>query len=302
MSALVVVIVARRILPWLVYPALSGASVAAFVALVRCAVPLGIALVAATGGVAAALVLLERWMPYRRAWQAPRGDRLTDVGHMVSSNAALELVRAASYGPLIALGSRFARSIGAPEPSRGLWPHSLPIAAQCVLALVLLELGGYWSHRLQHSVPQLWRLHAPHHSAPRLYFLTGVRNHAGDVVLSGVLGLLPLTALGVSDLVLGVVATFAGAHFMLQHANVDVRLGRANWLISGPEIHRWHHSPRIEDTLCNYGGILLIWDGVFRTRRSPPRDRELPSDLGLLDTPSYPLDLWGQLTAPFLRR
>ncbi|WP_422822321.1 sterol desaturase family protein [Vreelandella nanhaiensis] len=32
-------------------------------------------------------------------------------------------------------------------------------------------------HRASHRIGWLWRLHAPHHSAERLYWLNGKRRH-----------------------------------------------------------------------------------------------------------------------------
>ena len=44
--------------------------------------------------------------------------------------------------------------------------------ASIALVLIVGELPGYWvSSRLEHEREGLWRFHAVHHSAPRLYWL-----------------------------------------------------------------------------------------------------------------------------------
>jgi sterol desaturase/sphingolipid hydroxylase (fatty acid hydroxylase superfamily) len=42
----------------------------------------------------------------------------------------------------------------------------------------------------------LWRFHATHHSAPRLYWLNASRFHFVDIALNNVAAFVPLVALG----------------------------------------------------------------------------------------------------------
>ena len=62
------------------------------------------------------------------------------------------------------------------------------LLAQLPLALVVAELVEYSFHRLMHEVPWLWRFHATHHSAPRLYWLNAARFHPIDLFLVGANG------------------------------------------------------------------------------------------------------------------
>ena len=86
---------------------------------------------------------------------------------------------------------------------------------------------------------------------------------------------------------------------MFQHSNIDVRLGWLNYLVSGPEVHRWHHSKLIAESNNNYAHSFVVWDLIFGTYFRP-RDRQVDS-LGLLD-PHYPKGFWRQLGAPFRRK
>ncbi len=95
-----------------------------------------------------------------------------------------------------------------------------------------------------HEIPWLWRFHAPHHSANRLYWFNALRFHPLDILLVGPVKLLPLVALGADGDVLALVLIFSAVHGVYQHANLPCRLGPLNWIFSMAELHRWHHSPR----------------------------------------------------------
>jgi sterol desaturase/sphingolipid hydroxylase (fatty acid hydroxylase superfamily) len=161
-------------------------------------------------------------------------------------------------------------------------------------------LFGYWIHRAQHGLPMLWRLHAVHHSAPRVYWLNQARSHPLESLLDG-LSIVPLLVLGAPERTLLVFTAFSGMHLLLQHANIDLRMGPFNWLFSLSEAHRWHHSRTRGEADANFGGVLLVWDVVFRTY-AIPRDREPPADPGIADRPDFPTGYLGQLAAPFRRK
>ena len=55
---------------------------------------------------------------------------------------------------------------------------------------------------------------------------------------------------------------------MLQHANVDLRSGWLNRVLSSNEVHRWHHSSRAAEANCNFGSALLLFDHLFGTYRA----------------------------------
>jgi sterol desaturase/sphingolipid hydroxylase (fatty acid hydroxylase superfamily) len=79
---------------------------------------------------------------------------------------------------------------------------------------------------------------------------------------------------------------------------VDVRLGPLNWIFSGPDLHRWHHSSVIEESNKNYGATLIFWDILFGTRFLP-KDRRTPAILGIPQIPTFPKTFLGQLWVPF---
>ena len=108
---------------------------------------------------------------------------------------------------------------------------------------------------------------------------------------------LPFVVLGVSPEVLALYFVFYGLNGFFQHCNIEMRMGFLNYIISGPELHRWHHSKFGEESNNNYGNNLIIWDLLFGTWFLPS-DREV-GDLGLINR-NYPLGFMHQLGTPFV--
>jgi len=187
-------------------------------------------------------------------------------------------------------------------------PHSLhaavaawPLWLRVLVGLVVGEIGFYWGHRWCHEIPLLWRFHSIHHSVERLYFLASARAHPLDNVFIRLCGLIPACILGVASpltasgglvsLLIVLVATMWG--FFI-HANLRLRLGPLEWLISTPAFHHWHH------TLAapldrNYASMLPCMDLIFGTFYLP-RD-QLPSAYGI--AAKLPDAFGGQLVYPF---
>jgi sterol desaturase/sphingolipid hydroxylase (fatty acid hydroxylase superfamily) len=245
--------------------------------------------------VAAALIVLaaERVAPHRRAWNRSHGDVLVDLAHVVS-------VTLASFATTALVPFALAPLAGALAPLGGarLWPTHWPLLAQLPLALIAAELFQYWSHRLSHEWQPLWRLHATHHSAPRLYFLNAARFHPLDIAIDTSAGLVPLVLLGCPAPVQALFALFTGVFGYLQHANVSVRLGPLNYVFSMAELHRWHHARELREANTNYGSNLIVWDLLFGTFFWP-RDREPPRAIGLPGLSAFPRTYWAQLASPW---
>jgi ornithine lipid hydroxylase len=283
----------RGVASWVVFPVVMAGTIAAAVALIP---SLGAprAVVVTQTGAAVCIILSEIFLPHRRAWKRSHGDVRTDLIHAaVSGIGTTQLAR-----PLVNLVVAGFASWLAARVGGALWPVGWPLALQLCLALVVAELPQYWLHRVQHEHPALWRFHAVHHSAPRLYWLNAARFHPIDLLLLYVVGYVPLVALGCPQDVIFLFALFDSVFGMLQHANIQVRLGALNRLFSMAEPHRWHHSRTLTEANSNYGSNLLVWDLVFGTYFLPT-DRTPPRDIGIADMPDFPQGYLAQLAAPF---
>lgn len=240
------------------------------------------------------IALLERWLPYREDWLRSHDDLRTDLLNLLVNNGLIEKLMSTGLAILLAGSSvSLSRWLGFSS-----WPHQWPLAAQLLLMAVLAEFGSYWYHYFAHKLPRLWRFHAVHHSPQRLYFLNAPRFHPVDRALSYVFEIAPFVLLGTNPECFALFFVYNAIVGLLQHCNIDLRLGPLNYVFSLAELHRWHHSRRPEESDRNFGSNLILWDLLFGTYFHP-RDRQV-EDIGVLN-PDYPQHYLGQLAAPFAR-
>ena len=245
-----------------------------------------------TGAVVLSLLVLERVHPYQEEWLHSHGDVRTDLIHNLVNFWIPEVYTVAFVGGLTAAASWLSNAVGA-----DLWPSQWPLFAQLLLALLIGEVGTYWIHRLMHEHEFLWRFHAAHHSAPRLYWLNAGRFHPIDLFAQQFLAVTPLVLLGADTRVIALHTLFTAVHGMFQHANLDIRLGPLNWFFSMAELHRWHHSKHLEEANTNYGANIILWDIVFGSRFLPS-DRLPPKEIGIEALPEFPRGYWAHLLSP----
>ena len=239
-----------------------------------------------------AIAILERLLPYRRDWLQGHGDLRTDLLNLLVNNGLIEKLMATGLAIVLAGGSDWLSA----RLGFSSWPHHWPLLAQLLLMAVLAEFGSYWYHYMAHKTPWLWRFHAVHHSPHRLYFLNAPRFHPVDRGLSYLFEIAPFVLLGTNAECFALFFAYNAIVGLLQHCNIDLRLGPLNYLFSLAELHRWHHSKRIEESDTNFGSNLIIWDLVFGTYFHP-RDRHV-AEIGVLN-PDYPETYLGQVAAPF---
>jgi sterol desaturase/sphingolipid hydroxylase (fatty acid hydroxylase superfamily) len=277
----------------LVYPTLLIGSLLALAALLGAGMSLAVAPYAAAAGAGALLLVVERLLPYRRDWRPAAADLVDDSLFLLLVQLALPL----GLMWLTAWGVQ--RALGGAGIVLDLWPHHWPIAAQLVAKIVLGDFLRYWLHRAAHTWTPLWRLHAVHHQPEKLYTTNVFRFHPAEKTLQFLCDTLPFVLLGIGPDVLAYYFVFYSVSGLLQHCDCDIRLGWLNYLVSGPEVHRWHHSRRVEQSNNNYAHSFVVWDLVFGTYFRP-RGAEVDR-LGLLAR-DYPRRFMSQLGAPFLHR
>lgn len=279
---------------WTIFPSVLGGAVGFTIWQMGRGVDPAVAFVGPTVAAYFLLMGLERWLPFRHSWRRSRGDVSVDLGHLVVSGVlTVELLRPLMLALGIAVGGWLSAALGG-----GLWPGDWPLVAQLVLALLVGEFFMYWVHRLAHSWDFLWRFHAVHHSAPRLYFLNAVRFHPIDLAISGYAPFVPLVILGADARVLALFVLVSAVHGLFQHTNLPIRCGPLNWFFSMAELHRWHHSRVLEEANSNFGQNLIVWDIIYGTRFLP-KDREPPAEIGITDMPAFPMSYLAQLASPF---
>jgi sterol desaturase/sphingolipid hydroxylase (fatty acid hydroxylase superfamily) len=271
-----------------IYPVVAGVAVSLMVLLVAGGVPYWRVAPPVLVGAALAVTLLERWRPHAVVWQRDHGDLRTDLAHLAGNVA-------------VSQGATLAYAIVHDAGWLGdLWPTSVPFWLQLLAGLVIVDLGLYAVHRASHGVGWLWRLHAIHHSALRVYWINGQRRHLLHEVLEGLPGLVVLGLLGAPPAVVGCAFATVTIHLLFQHGNIDYRAGWLRHVFAVAELHRWHHQRHWQDVQGNYGAVFSIWDRVFGT--ALPQTGDAPLDVGMDDEPDLPADWRGQLIWPFRRR
>ncbi len=148
-----------------------------------------------------------------------------------------------------------------------------PIAIRVMVGFLVVDFVDWWSHRLRHRVPVLWRFHTIHHSAPHMNFWASLRSHPVDVIVGSTVLAIPFLIVQESAMVFGLVAATRTVLFYFHHSNIKVRLGRVDALVVTPQWHRLHHSTLEEHYDSNFGATLTIWDRMFGTALVPgPED------------------------------
>ena len=163
------------------------------------------------------------------------------------------------------------------------WLHVPPVAA-FVIALLVLDLAIYAQHVLFHAVPVLWRLHRMHHADLDFDVTTALRFHPVEILLSMALKIALVAALGAPAAAVLVFEVVLNAAAMFNHANARLPLwldGALRLVLVTPDMHRVHHSTRIEETNSNFGFNLPWWDRLFGTYRAAPRAGQEGMTIGL---------------------
>ena len=275
----------------LTYPVVTTVACVCFAVMAEFEVPVLIAAYGAVLIALAAIVASEWEWPFRPSWHPDRQALTSDTTFAITVQMALPT--ALSIGAALAISNL---ANGSKPGLRDLWPHSLPAPVQVVLMVLVADLFRYPLHRAMHASPTLWRLHAVHHSPERLYWLNVGRFHPLEKSFQWMLDALPFVIVGVSDQVLAGYFVFYAVNGFFQHSNCDVELGPLNYVISGPELHRWHHSLDSEESNANYGNNVIIWDVLFGTRVLP-----MGRDVDRLGNrvPDYPQGFVDSLRRPF---
>ena len=220
---------------------------------------------AAFSGVLAAMALWELIAPRRRQ-QIGRGMRWpANLGIVAIDTVIVRLVF-----PAAAVGV----AVLAEEAGWGLFhAASAPAWLAVIASLVLLDLAIYLQHVLFHAVPVLWRLHRMHHADLEFDVTTGVRFHPVEILISMVIKLGVIAALGTPALAVLVFEVLLNATSMFNHGNVRLGAGTdriLRMLVVTPEMHRVHHSVVARETNSNFGFNFPWWDRLFGTYRAQP--------------------------------
>ncbi|SNB46908.1 sterol desaturase family protein [Geobacter sp. DSM 9736] len=220
-------------------------------------------------GTLATVVFFEMKRPLRKSRQSKASRDTRNVFMSLTTAATIALTEKPVTAPLSRMVER--HGIGLLKLRR------LPVWADLLLSVVLLDYTLYIWHYLTHKVPFLWRFHLAHHVDLDLDASTALRFHAGEMLLSVPWRTAQVAVIGVSPLGLALWQTLTLMEIMFHHSNtrlpfdVERRLCR---VIVTPRMHGIHHSIVQDETDSNWSTIFSWPDYLHRTiRLNVPQDR-----------------------------
>jgi len=223
-----------------------------------------------------AVVYWEHRSP-RRSLSTPKKARwISNLSFTVGNPALIRLVF-----PVLAIDT----ALIAQQRSWGLlnildWP----LWAEFILGVAILDLVVYLQHVMFHAVPLLWRLHMMHHADLDYDLTTGLRFHPIEMVLSMVLKMTVIVALGAPVAAVLTFEVLLNGMAMFNHGNIAIPTAIDKWLrylVVTPDMHRVHHSVIIRETNSNYGFNLSVWDRLFGTYCDQPQKGHTAMTIGL---------------------
>ena len=217
------------------------------------------------------IICLERLRPY------DRGQKLFREGFFLDF-FWYTLIQSYALGWIISLLIRFI------DHSTGLTRLALvsnwPVWVQLAFFWVTHDFYIYWFHRLQHNSRLLWRIHEAHHSGADVDWLSGSRSHAFEILINQTIEYAPIVLLGAHPDVALMKGLLDATWGMYIHSNIDVRSGWLQYVLNGPEMHRWHHSRIYRGNGFNFATKIAIWDWLFGTAHLPKDEKPIGYGLG----------------------
>ncbi|MGR5131748.1 sterol desaturase family protein [Vibrio alfacsensis] len=216
----------------------------------------------------AVLLLCTIWenkLP-RRSLTVPRWFRWINNLSLVALNSVTIVLLL----PIVA----FQAAVIASNRQWGLFHQlSLPDWLIIVLAIILLDLIIYLQHLAFHRFKPLWKIHRMHHADLDVDVTTSTRFHPIEIILSMVVKVAAVFALGISPVAIVIFEIVLNASAMFNHSNAKLPLSIDAILrkfIVTPDMHRVHHSIIVKETHSNFGFFLSVWDRWFNTYRAQP--------------------------------
>jgi sterol desaturase/sphingolipid hydroxylase (fatty acid hydroxylase superfamily) len=174
------------------------------------------------------------------------------------------LVVLALWLPISALMLSALIGIVATRPLLRIGDLSHIYALQAAGVIMVAEFVAYWIHRIEHTYSALWRVHAPHHAARDVNWMTSFRFHPVDAALQQIAPSLAAVAMGFAPVALAPYLVLVGVVTLFAHCNLATC--GPTWLdriIATPRYHRSHHEQ--ERSGSNFAVSMPILDVLFKT-------------------------------------
>ena len=227
-------------------------------------------------GIFTLVVIGERMSPRRSMTTSKKVRWISNLGITFLNPLVVYLVF-----PILAIDM----ALKAREGGWGLLNNfDLPYWLDIVVGIIVLDLVIYLQHVMFHAIPILWRLHMMHHADLDYDLTTGLRFHPIEIILSMVIKLSVVAALGPPAAAVLIFEIILNGMAMFTHGNIRIPLGLdriLRYLVVTPDMHRVHHSVIIRETNSNFGFNLSWWDRLFGTYCAQPANGHTAMTIGL---------------------
>jgi sterol desaturase/sphingolipid hydroxylase (fatty acid hydroxylase superfamily) len=235
----------------------------------------------------------------RRASRKPPPELLTDLFYWLLIPSVRVVSRLIALVLLVACAVALGMKVSAATLYHGFGPLARQPTPLIVLELLLfMDLLWYWSHRLFHRVPLLWRFHAIHHSATTIRWSTTGRVHPVNEIINYAITIVACFLVGFPISVVLPLVPVMVVYAVAAHTQWNPSLGPLRHVFAGPRFHRWHHTLQAEGGNKNFANVFSFWDRMFGTYHLP--EGRVATVFGL-DGETMPESYWAQLRYPFRR-
>jgi sterol desaturase/sphingolipid hydroxylase (fatty acid hydroxylase superfamily) len=133
-----------------------------------------------------------------------------------------------------------------------------------LLTFITADFIYYWFHRVSHFWKPLWAFHMVHHSAMHMNLTAAYRLNWLSAIISPIF-FIPAVLLGMPAEYIVISYALNLAYQFFLHTEAIDQLGVLEGFIDTPSAHRVHHGSNPIYIDKNFGGVLIIWDKLFKT-------------------------------------
>jgi sterol desaturase/sphingolipid hydroxylase (fatty acid hydroxylase superfamily) len=156
------------------------------------------------------------------------------------------------------------------------WLPEMSLWIYAFIGLLLLDLiGAYLVHLVEHKTKVLWRFHLIHHTDTWIDTTTANRHHPGESVIRFTFTALGVLIIGSPMWLVFLYQTLSVVATQFNHANISLPKKAdtiLSYFIVSPDMHKVHHHHILPYTDSNYGNIFSIWDRLFGTFMTLPKE------------------------------
>ncbi len=134
-----------------------------------------------------------------------------------------------------------------------------------IIAFIVIDFYGYWSHRLAHQVNFFWNKHAIHHSSEEFNLACALRQTISSFVNLFTFLLIPAALIGVPASVIAITLPIQLFLQFWYHTKHIKKLGVLEHILVTPSHHRVHHAINPQYMDKNHSQIFIFWDKWFGT-------------------------------------